>query len=261
MSTTTKKLCRAGLATKGLLYSIIGVLTAMAAFNEGGKKTGSTGALKWLQEQPFGRIILGIVAIGLLGYVLYRYYTSVKDIENKGDDAKGMIARTGYGVSGLLYLSLAVTAATMAIKGTSGGGGGSSSMISDILAKSWGPWLIGFVAVCLIGFGLYQMYQAFSKKFKSDVFIEDLKYEIRRNLERLGRAGIFSRGIVVGIVGFLFMRAALSENAGQAGSKVKAFEFLKENFGSVVMGIIALGLLAYGIWMFCQARYKRLNIS
>ena len=102
-----ERLFRLGYAAKGLVYAIVGWLAALAALGPSGRTTGTRGALRSLLKQPFGRILLGLVALGLSGYVLWRFVQAIMDTENKGTDAKGIILRLSYAGNGLIYGGLA----------------------------------------------------------------------------------------------------------------------------------------------------------
>ena len=95
---------RFGIVSKGVVYCLIGILTAMAAFGLQGKKAGKTDAFNLIYEQPFGKILLLIVACGLLGYVTWRFFQAFRDIDHKGNDAKAKVVRIGYAISAVIYL-------------------------------------------------------------------------------------------------------------------------------------------------------------
>lgn len=125
-----ERLARFGYAAKGMVYVIIGWIALQAAFSGGGTATGGGGALRSIVNAPFGRVLLGIVAVGLLGYVIWRFVQAAIDPEGKGDDKEGIAKRIGYTISGLLYGGLMVQAARLAMggaPGNSGGGAGAGS--------------------------------------------------------------------------------------------------------------------------------------
>jgi hypothetical protein len=81
-------LARLGYAAKGIVYIIVGMLAFAAARGSGGRTTGTRGALVEIITQPFGEILLAIVALGLVGYVLWRFVQAIVDPEHKGTDTK-----------------------------------------------------------------------------------------------------------------------------------------------------------------------------
>ena len=257
---------RFGVAAKGVVYLLVGVLTALAAFGQGGKTTGKSGALRTVLEQPFGRVLLGVVALGLLGYVMWRFIQAIKDPDHKGNDTKGILTRVAYAISGLIYLALSVYAITLVVGGGSsgsggGGGGGRQSLVAKLLAQPFGQWLVGLVALIIIGQGAYQLYRAYSEKFMKRIKSLHLDHNVQRTVKVVGKIGYVARGVVLGIVGYLFMRAAIESNSSQAGGTEEAFSFLQNTGGSLLLGVVAVGLAAYGVFMFVRARYGQLAVG
>lgn len=150
-----ERLARFGYASKGVVYGIVGLLAAQAASGEGGKTTDTRGALRTILTQPFGKVLLSLVAIGLMGYVLWRFVETIKDPDNKGKDAKGLAQRLGYAVNGLIYAGLAFSAISLVL----GSGSGSSNSTEDwtaiLLSQPFGQWLVGTVGAFVIGLGFY----------------------------------------------------------------------------------------------------------
>src|SRR5690349_11884662 len=87
----SERLARFGFATRGVIYLLIGVLAGKAALGTGGKTTDNTGAIVTLYQQPFGRFLVGAVAVGLLAYALWLFVEATLDPERKGTDARGVV--------------------------------------------------------------------------------------------------------------------------------------------------------------------------
>ncbi|MFP4091360.1 MAG: DUF1206 domain-containing protein [Cyclobacteriaceae bacterium] len=264
---SVKKFARFGMFAKGTVYIILGVLTAMAAFSVGGgKTTGKSGALEFIYGQPFGRILLGLVAFGLLCYAIWRLIQSFKDPENNGTDTKAIIKRIGYFFSALVYGLIAFEAAKMIFSAGSGGGSGGNgqkqSLVAQILELPAGQWIIGAVALIFFGKAFYQFYRSLSGKFAHKVQESDLDQRIKSTLRKAGMAGYIARGIVIGIIGYFFLQAAMQSNPNQVKGTKGAFQFISEMaFGPWLLGIVAIGLACYGVFMFVKARYKVLPSS
>lgn len=173
MKNKKEKIARFGIGTKGAVYCLVGVAT-MAAFNVGGKKTGVIGSLEYLSSQPFGQILLGTISLGLLGFVFWLFYVAFKDPENNRKGVKKVIKRVGYFVSALFHAFVAYTAMKLAIGSPGSGSGGSKeSMIQELISQPFGRILIGFVAVVILGKGLYDIYLAYSGKFRKKLKMHD----------------------------------------------------------------------------------------
>ncbi len=258
------RLGRLGYATKGIVYAIVGVLAAQAAFGTGGRTTGSSGALQEIVSQPFGRWLLGIVAVGLVGYALWRLVQAAMDTERKGSDAKGIGARLSYAVSGVIYGGLAWTAIQI-VMGTGGGSSGDSSTqhwTAQLMAQPFGRWLVALVGIGVIGFGLYQIYKGISGKFRKKLALPSMSDREEKAAVTAGRVGLPARGIVVGMIGAFLIQAAWQAQPSEAKGLGSALqELVQQPFGPWLLGIVAIGLIAYGVFMGFMARYRRFNLS
>ena len=125
---------RLGYAAKGVVYLIIGFLAAQLALGQGGSATDQRGALHTIYDQPFGKFLLIVVAIGLLAFALWSFIQAIYDTEGKGRKAKGILARIGYAAGGIAYAALAFGAYQIAT-GTGSGGNSSSTSTQDATAK------------------------------------------------------------------------------------------------------------------------------
>ncbi|GAB3329625.1 DUF1206 domain-containing protein [Marivirga atlantica] len=262
MSDKKEKIARFGIATKGFVYCLIGALTVMAAIGSGGKKTGKSGVLETLSAQPFGQILLGLTALGLIGFVFWRFYQAIADPEDKGDDLKGIFNRLGYSVSGIFYGILAVTAIKYTFMGNSGSGGegGNESVVSTLLSKPYGQILVGIVGAAFLGKAIYQLYRAYSGNFKDKVQAAELDSKTENFVLKSGYVGYTARGLVILVISYLTFVAAFTANSNSAGGTKDAFQFVQNEFGTIVLAVIAAGLFTYGFFMFVKSRYRSINI-
>ena len=254
-------LARAGYTAKGVVYVLVGLLASQAAFGSG-QATDSEGALSTLVGSSAGRFVLGLVAIGLFGYALWRALCALIDAEGKGHDGSGIVHRIGYALSALLHASLGVEAARLAISGTGGGGGdGAEHWTARALQLPAGQWLVGIAGALTIGFGLYQLKRAFDDHIQKRLDLSPLHHDGAQWAVRFGRFGTAARGVVFALIGWFLIDAARSANAAEAGGLGEALRTLQEApYGPWVLGLVALGLVAYGLWEFINARYRRINV-
>jgi hypothetical protein len=262
-----KRFAKLGLAAKGVVYCLVGILAFMAAFEIGGsseKNVDKQGVFRFILDQPFGQILLALVGVGLVCYALWRLTQAFLDNEHKGTDAKGIGRRIGYAFSGLVYGSLAYGCLRMVLgnQGSQGGGNSRQTLVREALQKPFGQWLVGGIGLCIIGIGLYQIYRALSGKYLKNIQTSSIKTELKAMIIRSGKIGYVARGIVWGLIGYLFIKAAREANASEAGGSGTAFAFLeKASYGSYLLGAVALGLFCYGIFMFVRARYEVINTN
>jgi len=254
-------LARFGYAAKGVVYIIIGVLAAYAAFASGGRTTDSRGALEEIMIQPYGKYLLGAVAIGLAGYALWRFVQALKDTEDKGSGVKGIAIRIGYAVIGVIYLGLAFSAVQIILGsgGNSSGDSSSKEWTATLLAQPFGQWLVGLAGLGFIAAALSHFYKAYTAKFREKLKTSEMSQGVQNFAIRTGRFGLAARGVVFGIIGAFLIQAALHSNAGEARGLSGALSALGEQtYGQILLGVVALGLVAYGFYMLVLSRYRRI---
>ncbi|RYE01604.1 MAG: DUF1206 domain-containing protein, partial [Sphingobacteriales bacterium] len=224
-----KRLGRAGLITKGILYCLLGVLAFMAAFHLGGQSTEETdrgGALRFVRDLPAGKILLAAIALGLLCYCAWRWIQAFSDTEEKGDAARGWAARLRYFFSGLSYGAVAFVAARLLFSDNSKKDG-QQALAQQLLSKPMGQALAFAVAGIFIATGLYQFYYAFKGKYRKHAGAGPAQ-QGGRLLLLSGKIGYCARGAVWLLIGILFTRAALHAKASEAGDTSKAFSVLEQ---------------------------------
>ena len=256
-------LARLGYTAKGVVYIIIGFLAGKLALGQGGQATDQRGALRTIAEQPFGKFLLIVIAIGLLAFGLWSLIQAIYDTEGEGRKAKGIVARIGYAVVGLAYLALAFGAYQLAV-GSGNGGNSSTSTTQDVTAKllalPFGVPLVVIVGLVVLGVALYLYAKAWSANFQRHLALSRLRPQVRRAMINLGRLGYAALGVVFTIIGIFLIVAAVQFNPRQAKGLDSALgELQKLPLGQLLLALVALGLLAYGVYSFVEARYRVLG--
>lgn len=249
---------RVGYVTKGILYLMLGSLAVAAAVGAGGKVSGSEGVLETVAAQPFGRVLLTAVAVGLMAYAAWRGVQAIWDPEHDGsDDAKRGFQRVAFGVSGLTHILLAYTAIDMAWLGGGPGGSSKHSLIAKLLSEGWGQWVVGLAGVAIGVFALTKLRHVTNSKFMEKFETAKMSTTQQQWVERIGRAGHGARVVVFGIISSMVVYAAISTDPDKAKSTGGALrELLSQPFGSVLLGVVAAGLALYGVHQFSKARWR-----
>ena len=256
-------LARFGYAAKGIVYITIGILAAYAAFTSGGRTTDTRGALEEILYKPYGKYLLGAIAIGLAGYALWRFVQAIKDTESKGSGAKGIAVRIGYAVIGVIYAGLAFSALQLVLGsgGESKGDSTSKEWTATLLSQPYGQYLVGAVGLGFIAAALSHFYKAYTAKFREKLMTSQMSEKAQSFALRTGRFGLAARGVVFGLIGAFLIQAALHSNAGEARGLGGALTALgQQTYGQLLLGVVALGLVAYGFYMLVLARYRRIII-
>lgn len=258
-----ERVARLGFAAKAVLYAIVGVLALQVALGSGGRTTGSRGALTEIIEKPFGKAMLIIVALGLIGYAVWRVIEGIADPEHKGSSPKGLALRTSFVARGIAHGALAIEAIRLAT--ASGGGGGDGNTrhwVSRVLEAPFGEWLVALAGAGIVAYGAYQLYRAFVAKLSKQLDLAALTREAGEWAIRISRFGIAARGIVFGMIGVTLARAGMSESASRAAGVGEALRALGSGpQGRWILGAVAAGLIAYGVYEVIEARYRRIRTS
>ncbi|MGM0768374.1 MAG: DUF1206 domain-containing protein [Pseudomonadota bacterium] len=252
---------RWGYAARGIVYVLVGGLAALAAIGQGGETTDSRGALESLLTAPLGRVLLGVIAVGLVGYALWRGIQACKDTDHHGLDAKGIAIRSGLLVSAITHLLLAGFAGSLALamgQSSSGSGNGSEGLAAWLFNQPAGRWLVAAVGVGIIGAGAAHLIKGWKTKFHAH-------FEMPRHIQRWAypvcRFGLAVRGIVFLMIGTFFLTAAYQLSPDEAGGLADVFRTLQtQSFGPWLLAFVAVGLFSFGLYSVTEAIYRRVNI-
>lgn len=250
-------LARLGYAARGVVYALVGILAIQTAFGaRGNQRTDTRSALQWVAEQSTA--LLWLLALGLFGYALWRIVQGVLDPENKGTDPKGLAVRAGMVASGLIYGSLALAAVRIA-SGSRDAGGGTQGWTADLMTKPFGRWLVAIAGIAVIASAFVQLRDGWTGKFRKHLKEQEMDANERQLAVKTGKVGLIARGIVFLLSGWFLIRAALQFNPAEARGLGGALETLaSQPAGAWLLGLVALGLIAFGAYSILLARYRRI---
>ncbi|WP_198004904.1 DUF1206 domain-containing protein [Rubrobacter xylanophilus] len=252
-------LARFGYAAEGVVYAVMGGLALGVATGTGGRTAGQQGVFALIAAQPLGRPMLGLVAAGFVGYALWRLVQAAADADGEGRDARGLARRAGYAFSALAYSALALGAGRSAL-GSGGGGRSARDWTAWLLAEPFGQALAVAAGLAILGFGSYEVYQAYRAEFARYLRLGEIGGRAGRWVVRLGRFGVAARGVVFGLVGGFLVLAAVQHDPEEARGLGGALHALiRQPFGPWLLGVVALGLAAYGLLMVLVARYRSIS--
>lgn len=247
----------AGHLAKGAVYTLIGGLALATVFTAGGEVSGTKDVLKFIQEQPFGKILVVLIALGMLCYCIWRWIKAVEDTSDEGKDAEGLIKRTAFAVSGTLYGVLAVTFLIGVFSGGgSGGGTGKKSLVETFMGSTWGMIAVGAVAFIMAAVAFFQAKRAHSESYLEEVRTGEMSAREHKTYRILGKVGFYSRAVVYAVIAYFLVRVLLSGDADKFKGVAGALEWLAQGAGVILFAVVSLGLLFYGVFMFVKARYR-----
>jgi hypothetical protein len=250
-------LARAGLVARGVVYAVIGILALKLAFGDGGKTTSQQGALKTVAHQPFGKLLLVLLAVGLAGYATWRL---VRAFAGHGrEDQDSSTDRIASFFSGIAYAGLAATAVAILIgAGSSSSSGSPKKATGGVLDWTGGPLLVGIAGAILVGVGLYQAYKGLSKKFLDTSKTYEMNEAVKPVFTFLGVVGHVARGIVFALIGYGLIKAAVDYDPKKAVGLDGALRKLADaSYGPLLLGIVAAGFIMFAAYSIADARYRK----
>jgi hypothetical protein len=250
------KLGRGGLAARGIVYGVIGILSISLAAGAGGRTESQSGALTTIAHQPFGMLALVVMAIGLAGYAIWRLLEGISGIKDgTSADAKDRVSAVGSGIAYAFLCAVAVEILT----GSRASGGGPRQATAGVLGWPGGPVYVAIAGVVLCGVGIYQGYKGISRSFLEASKVEEMSPETRRGFAALGTAGYCARAVIFLLIGYGLIRAAVGYSPKSAvGLDGALQELVHASYGPILLGVVAAGFIAFALFSIADARYHRM---
>jgi hypothetical protein len=247
---------RLGLVAMGVSYGLVGALAIMVALGEGGSAEDRGGALQTIAQDGVGRVIVFVLAIGFGGYAIWRFAEALFDRGGRGRKPKGLARRAGAFGKGLIYTALCVIAVSVLL----GAGGDSNEKQETAHVLDWpgGRYLVGAVGAGFAAAALWNLFRAVSGRFKKELDTGAMGRSEERLITIVAVVGLVARAVVFGLIGTFVLKAALEYDPEEAiGLDGALRKLAAQDYGPFLMGIVAAGLLAYGVFCVFQARYRR----
>jgi len=250
---------RIGFLARGLIYVLIGVIAVQIARGDGGQADRG-GALAQIASQSFGTAVLWVLVIGFLGLALWRLSEAVFGVPGRGghktgERLKSLARALLYGFFFVSTLKLVLGRGSGA---TANGNSQSKTMTAQVMSHNGGQLLIGLIGVILVSIGGTLAKEAWNQEFLKRMNLAGVPAGTRRLVKRLGVVGGLARGIVVVLAGvFLFVAAARFKPSRAEGIDGTLRSFAHTPAGPLLLVVVALGLIAFGLFSWCEARWRR----
>lgn len=251
-------LSRGGFVARGLIYGIIGLFALKVAVSDTGKLTDQQGAIKTVGNQPFGEVLLVLLAIGLGGYAVWRLFRAA--LGHGPEAADNTLERLGGLGSGLVYGGLCI-ASIKVLTGSSASGSSSNPDKATAGVFDWpaGRALVVVGGLVLLGIGAYQLVKGLRQSFLEELKTEQMSVGMQTWITWIGTVGHVARATVFGLAGWFLLKAAYEYDAKEAvGLDGALTKILRADYGPWLLGLVAAGLLAFGAYSLSEARYRRI---
>jgi hypothetical protein len=245
---------RIGLVAYGLVHLLIGWLAVQLALGDHSEEASAKGAMSELAQQPFGKLLVWAVAIGLLLLVVWRVLEAGFGHRDE-EGADRVRKRVASGIKAVIYAALAVTATRVAV-GDGGSSGGSKTMTAKLMDLPAGQWIVVAVGLAIIGYAANLAWRGWKEKFAEHLDTEGKLGYSGAGYLILGKVGHIAKGIAFAIVGGLFVYAGSTHESDKSGGLDEALQkVLEQPFGQVLLIAIGAGIACYGLFCFARARH------
>jgi hypothetical protein len=248
-------LARAGLTARGIIYILIGWVAILVAIGQGTHEADQTGALQLLAGKPYGTVSLWLLGIGFAAYALWRLSEAAFGVTGDGNGAGPRLKSLGRAVvyAGFAYLTLQVITGAQSSQARR-----QEDATATVMQHPGGRWLVGIIGLIIVVIGLVLVSEGIRRKFMKYLQTSQMSPRTRTVVKWLGTIGTAARGVVFGLAGILVVDAAVTHSPGKSGGIDKALLTLRnEPFGPALLLAAALGLVIFGIYGLCEARWRR----
>jgi Domain of Unknown Function (DUF1206) len=250
-------LARAGLAARGLMYVLVGVIAIEIAIKGSHQQADRTGAVRLVAQTAFGSAILWLLVIGFAGMALWRLseaiWGSSEADGRKGSKRLANLARAVF----YAVVTYGILKYALGIGAPSSSDAQSQDLTAAALKHPGGQAIVAIAGVVVVAAGLYIMYRAYKRTFLEHLRMGSASMRTRKVVTRLGQIGGVARGFVFGVIGVFLVIAAKDANPRQAKGIDSALRALAHTpLGPWLLVVVALGLMTFGVYSWCEARWR-----
>ena len=245
-----------GLIAYGVVHLVLAWTAFQLALGDSSGKASQTGALQQLSEDSMGGVTLYAVALGFAALVFWQGAEAVAGHRSE-DGGKRVFKRVASGVKAVVYAALAFSAVKIA-SGSGGRSQGTDTVTAQVMSAPGGQVLVGVAGFAIVAAGVYLVYKGVTRKFTKRIEVEGKTGDRRKPVVVLGTVGYVAKGLVLGVIGLLFVVAAVQHDADESGGLDQALHaVLEQPFGRPLLVAVALGLACYGLFCFLWARHLK----
>ena len=253
---------RFGYVARAAVYISIGAVALLAALGIAPHAVGAIGALRAWGEWPAGLVLLWIAGCGLYAFAAWRALQAVFDVDHLGTAGAALGERVGKAASGLVYGALGVSVFglldTLEDLHEVDDQAATQEAVRNALALPWGGSLVIGAGLIVAAVGIGNMVRAVVSHFTGSLVCEE---GVAWCAGTLARVGYFSRGVAMTLAGAITALAGWNARASDARGVGGALETLRDvPFGHQFLGLIAVGLIAFGAFGLMKAGLRRIGV-
>lgn len=261
---------RVGLVSRGVVYGVVGTIALQIAWGEdraARRDASKDGALRIIAERSGGRLLLVVLASGLVGYLAWRVSEAVWGRRgDEGEDGPKPIAKQiASAGKAIAYVTVLASTVRLVVSGPDAAGGprsserGQEALTARALGLPGGRLLVGALGVVLLGVAVYLVVRGITQRFEKHLDTADMGPVAGRAVDVVGTLGHAARGLVVGVIGWLLLRSALDFDPREATGIDGTLRLIaRQPYGQGLLTLTGAGIIAYGLYSLAEARYRDL---
>ena len=163
-------------------------------------------------------------------------------------------------VRALVYGALGVEAFRLAWGLRTSRGGGVRSWIAWLLEFPLGEWVVGIAGAIIVAYGISEVVAAARERRDSGIDVSPIPAGMREPLLKISRFGVAARAVILAVLGYFLVRAAMTRDPGEVhDTRESILELAGTVDSSWVLVAIGAGLLAYSVDQALHARCRRIT--
>lgn len=251
------KLAVYGSYSIALVYFLVGLMALLSFMGFGENGADEERIIDILLDVPLGEVLIALIILGLLGYSTWRVFEAFTDPYNFGKSFKGIVERTGIGLSAAGYLIIAFAAVQILIEGGGNGEQDQQQTVAQVMGFPTGAWLVGIAGAITAFAGLVQYKYVYGGDYNKRLKWEQMPKWLHTTTHGLAWAGYVARGIILMVLGYFLIHAAIDRNPREVGDTDSAFDFMGDfgTPGHILFIAVALGTMGYGVFMVIHGYY------
>lgn len=250
-------LARAGLAARGVMYVLIGIIAVQIAVSGSRQQADRTGAVRLVAHTPFGSVLLWLLVVGFAGLTLWRLAEAIWGAN--GPDGRKATTRLASLARAVLYgfIAYGILEYALGIGQPASSDKQSRDLTATALHHPGGQEIVGIAGAAIVIAGLVVMYRAYRRSFLKHLNLSTAGPATRKAVTRVGQVGGIARGFVFGTVGVFLIVAAWDASPRQAKGIDSALRALAHTpLGPWLLAVVAIGLVTFGVYSCCEARWR-----
>lgn len=252
-SRAVEVLARLGLASRGVVFLALALL-AFSLVRGDSAEADQNGALAALEDTPLGGSLLVVLAVGFAGYAAWLLLSAA--VGHRSEEHR-TAQRAKSGVKGLVYLALCASTVSFLLRG--GQKDETASRTAELMSMTGGRTLVGLIGLAVLGIGGYLALKGLRRKHAECLEQYRVPRVLRRPAILVGAVGYVGRGVTIGLIGAFLLSAAIRFEPDDAKGLDAALQTVAEQpYGRILLALTAIGLLAYALWSFIEAAFRKI---